>query len=98
MRISILFLISLTISFIFPLKVIASSPVQGSSEYITPSGVAPADGTSTETVSVYLKDADQSPVIGDIITLSSSNDSTASFPQNDQTTDANGRSTFTIIT
>jgi hypothetical protein len=82
---------------IFPVKILAAgAPVQNNSNYTTPSGPAASDGTSTETVSVHLQDASQNVVSGVSVTLSSSNDSTATFPQNNQITDVNGNATFKI--
>jgi flagellar basal body-associated protein FliL len=84
---------------VYPGRVVAgASPVKDNSQYTTPSGVAPSDGKSTETIVVHLHDKDQNNVVGDKITLSSSNDSTATFPQNDQTTDSGGNATFTVAT
>lgn len=80
----------------FPCLVLASEPVQNNSSYTTPSSPAASDGTSTETVKIHLQDANQANVSGAVITLSSSNNTTAKFPQNDQTTDANGDATFTV--
>jgi hypothetical protein len=94
----VLFLVLLST---FSLKVSAvsgSPPIQANSEYTTPSGQAPSDGSSTETVSVHLRDTNQNNVVGDVIVLSSSDDSTMKFPQNNQTTDSNGNATFTINT
>lgn len=50
----------------------------------------------TGTITIHLRDLNNSPVIGGAISLSSPNDSTATFPQNNQTTDGSGNATFTI--
>lgn len=97
----ILILFLSIIFFLFAEKTYAVSgslPVQGSSQYVTPSDQAPSDGSSTETITITLKDINQNPVVGDVITLSSSNDVTAKFPKNDQSTDTNGNATFTVTT
>lgn len=97
MRKSLGLLIILVILFIFPGLVFASSaPAQSSSSYTTPANPAASDGSSTETVSIHLHDGDQNHVAGHLITLSSSNNTTAKFPKNDQITDGNGDATFTI--
>lgn len=95
----LVFLTVLSIFFLLPAKVLASgAPVQSNSNYISPSNKAPSDGTSTETISLHLQDSDQNNVVGDVISLSSSNDSTATFTQNNQTTDGSGNATFTVAT
>lgn len=82
-----------------PVRVLASGPpVQSNSRYTTPSGIAAADGTSTETVTIHLQDSNQANVDGHMVVLSSSNDTTAVFPKNNQTTDGNGDATFTVAT
>ena len=92
-------LIFLSLFLYLPVKVFAGNPpVQSNSQYTTPSGFAPSDGTSTETINVHLQDSSQNVVAGDVISLSSSNDSTALFPQNNQTTDSNGNATFSVTT
>ena len=93
------FLTILIFGFVFPgLIIAASTPFQDNSHYNTPSIQAPADGTSTETVKILLQDINKDPVIGHLVSLSSSNDSTATFPKNDQITDVNGEATFTVAT
>lgn len=92
------FLLGVIAIFIFPNLVLAGAPVQNNSSYVTPSGPAASDGTSTETVTVHLQDSDQNNVVGSVVTLSSSNDSTATFPKNNQTTDSSGNASFTVAT
>ena len=92
-------LIVLVVGLFLPAVVLAGNPpVQGNSQYISSSSEAANDGTSTETVSVHLQDSNNNPVVGDVVSLSAPNDSTATFPQNNQTTDGNGNATFTIAT
>lgn len=99
MRKAISFLAVLISLLIFPDLVFAGSPpVQNNSQYTSPTSSVAADGTSTETISIHLQDSSNNPVVGDVVSLSSPNDSTATFPQNNQTTDSNGNATFTMAT
>lgn len=75
---------------------VAGTPIQNNSSYITPSSPAASDGTASETIKIHLQDINQTNVVNAVVTLSSSNNTTAKFPQNDQMTDANGDATFTV--
>jgi len=89
----------LIVGLFLPAVVLAgNTPVQGNSQYTSSSSEAANDGTSTETLSVHLQDSGNSPVVGDVISLSAPNDSNATFPQNNQTTDGSGDATFTVAT
>jgi hypothetical protein len=82
----------------FPALAFAGNPpVQSDSTYSTPSGSTAADGSSQATITINLRDGSSpsNPVEGDSIKLTSSNDSTANF-DNNQTTDNNGNVTFTM--
>lgn len=81
---------------LLPVKVFAGNAAnKTNSHYYLPSGWAASDGSSTETVSFNLRDVDNNPVVGNVVNLSSSNDSTAVF-SNPQTTDGSGNVSFTI--
>lgn len=80
----------------FPVKVLAGNPLsQSNSGYGLPSNQTPANGSTTATITINLRDAGNLPVSGDVITLSTT-DSAASFPQNSQTSDSSGNVTFTM--
>jgi len=82
----------------FPVIVLAGNPPsQPNSWYSIPSGqTTPANGSTTATMTLHLQDASSSPVVGDTVSLSASNDGTANFPQNNQVTDSGGSATFTM--
>jgi adhesin/invasin len=73
----------------------ANAPYQGNSSFSSPSNSIPADGSTTGTITINLKDSGGNIVAYDSVSLSSSNDSTAIF-NNSRTTDASGNATFTI--
>ena len=80
----------------FPSMVVAANaPYQGNSSFTSPSSSIPADGSTTGTITINLKDSGGNIVAYDSVSLSSSNDSTAVF-NNSQITDASGNATFTI--
>lgn len=82
--------------FLLPTKTFASNPPnQWKSIYSSPGTPIPADGITTGTITVNLRDSDGNYVTGDTITLSSSNNSHAVF-NNSQITGASGNATFTI--
>ena len=82
--------------FVAPTIVFASGPPnQSNSSYGNPSSSIPADGGTTGTITIHLQDSSGNNVTSDIITLSSSNDNTSVF-NNNQTTDGSGNATFTI--
>ena len=79
-----------------PAKALASKPPSLLySTYTSPASSIPADGITTGTITINLKDSDHNFVTGDNITLFSSNDSKAVF-NNNQITGASGNATFTI--
>ncbi len=81
---------------LLPAKSLAANPPsQGNSIYSSPGTPIPADGVTAGTITVNLKDSGGNYVIGDTITLSSSNNNTAAF-NNSQTTGSTGNATFTI--
>jgi len=81
---------------LLPIKTLASNPPsQSQSLYSSPGTAIPADGVTTGTITVNLKDSDGNYVTGDTIALYSTNNSTAVF-NNTQVTGASGNATFTI--
>ena len=87
----------LVVGLFLPAIVLAGNPpVQIILQYTNPSSSIPDDGSTTGTITIHLQDSNNSAVVGDTISLSSPNDSTATFPQNNQTTDGSGNATFTI--
>lgn len=73
----------------------ANAPYPGNSSFSLSSSSIPADGSTTGTVTINLKDSGGNVVAYDSVSLSSSNDTTAVF-NNSRTTDASGNVTFTI--
>lgn len=74
----------------------ANTTSQANSVATIPTYQIPADGSSTANITFTLKDGGGTPVQGDVINLSASNDGTANFPKNNQTTDSNGNASFTM--
>ncbi|MGA3291815.1 MAG: Ig-like domain-containing protein [Candidatus Microgenomates bacterium] len=92
----IAFFVAAVVLLFSPSKILASgTPSQSNSSYKGPSNSLPADGSTTGTITIYLKDSNNNPVAYDTLKLSSSNDSTAIF-NNNQTTGADGSANFTI--
>jgi len=95
-KLTIIVILVLTFILFSPQTIFAgNAPAQVNSHYYLPSGWAASDGNSTETVSMILRDANNLPVVGDSVSLSSSNNNTAVF-SNSQTTDSTGNVSFTV--
>lgn len=93
--------LSVFAAFLFLPTVASAANTTSSSNSVAtiPTYQIPADGTTTANITFTLKDDganNGSPIQGDVINLSASNDGTANFPQNNQTTDGNGNASFTM--
>ena len=89
------FLVVFVAVLIFPARILAANAVsQSNSAYSTPSSPTPANGTTTASITITLRDSGNSPIVGDQISLTTS-DSSAVF-NNSQTTNSNGNATFTM--
>lgn len=91
------FLLVFVAGLVFPAKILAANPVsQSNSAYSAPSSPTPANGTTTASITVTLRDSGSpaAAVVGDQVSLSTS-DGTAVF-NNSQTTGSNGIANFTM--
>jgi hypothetical protein len=73
----------------------ANPPDQGHSSLSAGSSV-PADGQTQVTITVTLNDSTPNPVVGDSVTLTDPNNSSAVINTTQGTTDSNGEATFTM--
>jgi hypothetical protein len=89
------FLLVFAVVLVFPAKILAANAVsQSNSAFSTPSSPTPVDGTTTASITITLRDSGNSPIVGDQISLTTS-DNSAAF-NNSQTTNSNGNATFTM--
>jgi hypothetical protein len=89
-------------SFLFASPVFASANTNNSTFSVS-TGSIPADGTTTATISITVKDDSNNPISGDTVTLTSSSDTGlmingggAGVDNATATTDSNGNVTFTV--
>jgi len=89
-------IIAVAILFVsLPLIAFAGNPPDASHSSLTSTEV-PADGTTTSSVTVTLKDSGNTPLTGDSVTISAPGDATAVISPGSAVLDGSGQATFTV--
>lgn len=90
-----IFILFLSSTF-FALPAFAGNPPDFAHSGLSPSGQAPADGQSTISITITLRDSSNNTLSGDTISLSDPNNNNAVFNPSSTTLNSSGQATFTV--